>query len=378
MGDKNQIISPIAIDMGAKNTGVYYAKYSPNANIAEIEKHGEVLVYDKYTALLRDRTANRHVRRGYQRNKLAKRLLVLVLKEYFNFPAEDHTQAIGFLLNRRGYTFLEQTYKKEYLAELPNATWNKLSAEVKELLENDQNDLNNTLEELADNDPAEIKKLVEKIDQIEEKQQFQTKKKAYKADHVYYDYLEKIAKACDLVIQGEIVTDEQLKLQKNDTKKLTETQNWIIQRLNNPHITAEAGIYKTDLTKQISISNAQILKQQLPDIAKARGEITAQEKENNKSTWDFNSAKFEFNDKNTKGLEADEANKAKTHLHHLCFAIYTINQELISGNRHRSKYFKEIKKDLKNLANHPHKYLADFAQAIQQHKQLDLDKELYN
>jgi hypothetical protein len=32
---------------------------------------------------------------------------MIILKEYFGFPAEKHTQAIGFLMNRRGFSFLE-------------------------------------------------------------------------------------------------------------------------------------------------------------------------------------------------------------------------------------------------------------------------------
>ena len=84
MKEPLKIISPIAIDMGAKNTGVYYAKYELGASFTDIEKQGQVLVYDKYTALLKDRTANRHTRRGYQRKKLAKRLLVLVLENHFD------------------------------------------------------------------------------------------------------------------------------------------------------------------------------------------------------------------------------------------------------------------------------------------------------
>jgi hypothetical protein len=58
----SKIISPIAIDMGAKNTGVYYAKYERGTTFENIKKHGQVLVYGNYTPLLKDRTSNRHVR----------------------------------------------------------------------------------------------------------------------------------------------------------------------------------------------------------------------------------------------------------------------------------------------------------------------------
>jgi hypothetical protein len=53
-----------------------------------------------------------HPWRGYQRKKLAKRLLTIILKAHFDFPVEKHTQAIGFLMNRRGFSFLEEEYSK--------------------------------------------------------------------------------------------------------------------------------------------------------------------------------------------------------------------------------------------------------------------------
>ncbi|KAF3980956.1 MAG: hypothetical protein HFP78_08930, partial [Methylococcales symbiont of Hymedesmia sp. n. MRB-2018] len=127
----SKIISPIAIDMGAKNTGVYYAKYEQNATFEQIDKHGQVLVYGNYTPLLTGRTTNRHTRRGYTRKELAKRLLKVILNEHFNFPSEQHTQAIGFLMNRRGFSFLEEEYAKEHLNNLPDGAWNALSNEVK-------------------------------------------------------------------------------------------------------------------------------------------------------------------------------------------------------------------------------------------------------
>ena len=396
MTSKDGIICPIAIDMGAKNTGVYYAKYEPSDTLEEIEKCGEVLVYDaskkakdKYTALLKDRTAKRHARRNQQRNKLAKRLLILVLKDYFNFPAEDHSQALGFLINRRGYSFLEKTYNSEVLEDFPDSAWEALSEEVRKLLGGEKNKtkLGKTLATLADNKPKKITELVKKIDQIAANQIFKKKDKAIKDDYVYYGYLEKIKTACTLVAEDKIVTDDALKAQgknsKNDKKNLAETAKWVIDELNkslkNSHIiTAETGTYQTDLIEQINKlnkSNAEKLAQQLPNIDKAIDAIKERETENNKSIWHFNRTNFEFNPTNIKGLE-NEDNKtthAKKHLHHLCFAIYKINKEIVSGSRHRSKYFKEIQDDLKDLAEHPHNYLADLAKAITAHTQLNPD-----
>ena len=43
--------------------------------------------------------------------------------------------------------------------------------------------------------------------------------------------------------------------------------------------------------------------------------------------WSFDSSKFE-----TDGENEEEIFNNKTHLHHLCFAIYKINEELVSGH----------------------------------------------
>jgi hypothetical protein len=40
-------------------------------------------------------------------------LLTIILKAHFDFPVEKHAQAIGFLMNRRGFSFLEEEYSKD-------------------------------------------------------------------------------------------------------------------------------------------------------------------------------------------------------------------------------------------------------------------------
>ena len=191
MKEQTKIISPIAIDMGAKNTGVYYAKYERDSSFEEIEKQGQVLVYDKYTPLLKERTANRHVRRGYQRSKLAKRLLVLILENYFEFPAKQHTQAIGFLLNRRGFTFLDEAYSKEHLANFPDEAWNELSDKVKNLLGDEKENIADELMRLATDSPKKITTIFDSIQKIEGYKDFHRKDKKISKEFVYFDYVEK-------------------------------------------------------------------------------------------------------------------------------------------------------------------------------------------
>ena len=366
----NKIISPIAIDMGAKNTGVYYAKYTAGSKFEEIDKQGEVLVYDKYTALLKDRTANRHARRGYQRRKLAKRLLVLVLENYFGFPAKDHHQAIGFLMNRRGFTILDKDYDENYLQRLPDDAWKELSDDVKEILKKENIDISQKLDDLAEADQAEIKKLCTAIKNIPSKINFENNKSEINTSLVFFDYVEKIKKACDIVADGKQVTDDDIK-KKKDNKELSKTQKWVIERLNNPMLTADDGS-QTNLIEQINnCTNVQKLIDALPDFEEKRKQWKAKKKENNESIWDFNLAKFEFNDKNSEGLKQGDA---KTSLHHFCYAVYKIDNEMTSGARHRSKYFEEIKEDLDNMAIHPHQYLAKFSRAVANSQQLDMDK----
>jgi hypothetical protein len=66
-----------------------------NSTFEEMNKQGQVLVYGNYTPLLADRTTKHQVRRGYQRKKLAKRLLSVILIEYFDFSADKHTITIN-------------------------------------------------------------------------------------------------------------------------------------------------------------------------------------------------------------------------------------------------------------------------------------------
>ena len=95
--------SPIAIDLGAMHTGVFMAQYEPYVQLKDIEDFSlRTLTLDKYQVLMVDRTARRHQRRGYDRKQLAKRLLKLILENYFCFNMEEHQQAISFLINRRG------------------------------------------------------------------------------------------------------------------------------------------------------------------------------------------------------------------------------------------------------------------------------------
>ncbi len=132
---ENLIISPIAIDLGSKTTGVYFADYVAGESPDKIQKKGVIYRLEKnsYTYLMEGRTASRHQRRGYQRRKLAKRLFRLIWIEEFGLNWDrDISQSIGFLFNRRGFSYLAEEYNPERLMKFPKEAFDYLPNEVKD------------------------------------------------------------------------------------------------------------------------------------------------------------------------------------------------------------------------------------------------------
>ena len=158
MYDK-KIISPISIDLGAKNTGVYFAHYLAHTSIENIKEASMGKVYqlekDKYTLLMEQRTSKRHQRRGFDRRQMAKRLFKLIWEKYFNLPWDINTQqCTSFLLNRRGFSFLTEEYDAAVLSRFPKNAFNQFPNEIKNKFENDDEndvcDLNSSLEKWSD------------------------------------------------------------------------------------------------------------------------------------------------------------------------------------------------------------------------------------
>ncbi|HNA80022.1 MAG TPA: hypothetical protein PKY99_11240, partial [Turneriella sp.] len=80
-----ELISPIAIDLGAKNTGVLIAQGGVTASPDTYERLGCTFVFPEVGLELsqKNRLAKRHQRRGFKRRRLSKRLLQLVLKQIY-------------------------------------------------------------------------------------------------------------------------------------------------------------------------------------------------------------------------------------------------------------------------------------------------------
>ena len=119
-------ISPIAIDMGAKNTGVYLNHFEPGEDPTENgNSAGKTVVLDGQNITLSqaDRTAKRHQIRTGKRRKLAKRLLLVILEQGYNLQLDSTQRKLLMgLLNRRGYTYLaeglnEELVKQPFVAE---------------------------------------------------------------------------------------------------------------------------------------------------------------------------------------------------------------------------------------------------------------------
>ncbi len=123
--DMSKIISPIAIDMGAKNTGVYLNHFEQGEDpTTSGNTQGKTIVIDStnITWSQADRTKKRHQIRTNKRRKLSKRLLKLTLSEYDIKPDLKQQEYLNGLLNRRGYTYLvegldEDLIKQSFVAE---------------------------------------------------------------------------------------------------------------------------------------------------------------------------------------------------------------------------------------------------------------------
>ncbi len=360
-----KLVSPIAIDLGAKNTGVYYAHYQAGTKLSAIKKEGEVLEWGKYTSLLKDRTANRHIRRNYQRRKLAKRLLYLILENYFQFPVKNHIQALGFFMNRRGFNRLEANYSEKLLNELPDGIWKLLPLKFKEKL--DKGHLAESLENLANQ--KELKAIEDLKKSVEDKTKLIKKKTSY------WKTLNQIDDAiCNKLNGKEIIG--------NKKDKSFKISKWIIERAVQEGIKIEALIDEIQEPKKQEVDMLEFLKKNddskfLKDIQRSLPnniEIKEQKKKLNNNEWNFDPWSFDLG-KNEDCLgDPEYKDHVKLHLQHLCFAIYKIYDELSSGGRHRNSFFKEIKKDLENLGKSQITYLKDFGDAISNSPSLDIDK----
>jgi Zn-finger nucleic acid-binding protein len=140
----------IAIDMGAKNNGVFIVK-SDGDKI--VDKRAENIIVDNINFSKKSRRENRHKDRNYKRRKLAKRLLKELID--FNSFNEREQESILGLLNSRGYTFLSTSSEFESLDDKTVEFNNKYLIDISKYQTKDQ------FEDFFTNDFEDEKNLLE-------------------------------------------------------------------------------------------------------------------------------------------------------------------------------------------------------------------------
>lgn len=117
----------IAIDMGAKNNGVFIVKSKGDKIVA---KKAVNIIVDKNSINFskKSRRENRHKDRNYKRRKLAKRLLKELI-DFSSFNEKQQEEVLG-LLNNRGYTFISTETEFESLSDETKDFNNKYLKEI--------------------------------------------------------------------------------------------------------------------------------------------------------------------------------------------------------------------------------------------------------
>ena len=358
MKQQKQIIHPIAIDLGSKNTGVYVAHYPAGTTLlagkpGQLAQRGKVysLAKDAYTLLMVERTQIRHQRRGIDRRKMVKRLFKLIWHKHFELPWDkDVQQSISFLLNRRGFTFLTEEYNPEHLHEFPQEAYELLPSEIKKTIEGYKDKAAPTYQlDLALTDWQSDATANEKITGL--LNELMEKPKEIKKELAYVGRVTNLQEYCKIRSKEEKIPQEKkqeyYKIRSKEEKAdLSRLAKWIFERMVSEGVKG-LGVFPSDkksydLLKYLNekpLETTQKIADSLPDLSEL-------EKEKKASIWNFKDkfslekANFDFSAKDDQEKEKKEW--LKTHLEHFAFALKKIANELTSGGRYRSKYFQEI------------------------------------
>ena len=327
MSKHTDIISPVSIDLGAKNTGVYSAHYKAKSSLEEIDKEGKVyqLEKDSYTLLMAKRTAARHQRRCYDRRRMVKRLFKLIWEKHFGLSWDkDVQQTISFLLNRRGFSFLTEEYDAEVLRNFPSEAYSKLPQELRKDVEanGEGYDFAGALVDwVRDQDAGFIERKHKAIAE---------RSKAIKRELLFIGRSKTLKKYCEKRINGDEIKEKKLILGRLSRWILDEWKSEGVEELGAIDVEQNQVDMVAFLNKQSS-EQARIIWASIKDYSK-------KERELKNSDWNFYTEKFDLE----KAEFGQDEPDVKTHLNHLAFAIHKTLGELQSGGRHRSKYFQEI------------------------------------
>lgn len=93
-------ISPIVIDLGGKNTGFFSF-----TDTLDSSKSGTIIYDESFVLSQVGRRGKRHSKRNDDRNKLVKRLFLLILQKHYGLSLDILPDEIRGLFNKRGYTY---------------------------------------------------------------------------------------------------------------------------------------------------------------------------------------------------------------------------------------------------------------------------------
>jgi Glu-tRNA(Gln) amidotransferase subunit E-like FAD-binding protein len=92
--------SPISIDLGGKYTGFFSF-----TDTFENSQSGTVIYDESFVLSQVGRRSKRHTKRNNLRNKLVKRLFLLILQKHYGLSIDVLPDEIRGLFNKRGYTY---------------------------------------------------------------------------------------------------------------------------------------------------------------------------------------------------------------------------------------------------------------------------------
>ena len=352
--EQKEIISPIAIDLGAKNTGVYFAHYEAGSSPDTLCKEGKVyqLEENKFTLLMANRTATRHQRRGYDRRRMAKRLFKLIWCKHFGLQWDkDVQQTVSFLLNRRGFSFLKEEYNPEALSQFPDDLLGYLPNELRQVSEtgHESNDYRSILEEWAYNNDLDKLKDAKTAINLEPNK--------IRKELVRISITETLHEYCFSQKEGG-------KFPGKKKDKLSRLSAWILESWLKDGVQGlPHGPFgnTVDIVGYLDKQDSTVIEDILGSLQDPKS-LKQQKTDLKKSMWFFNSGKINMENV-AFGGNTDSDGFARAHLHHLAFAIGKVYDELDSGGRHRSKYFGEIESVLEKK-DHRSGYLKRFCEQL--------------
>lgn len=391
---------PIAIDLGAKNTGVFSAFYDKGTKLENLNnKSGKIyeLSKDSYTLLMNSRTTKRHQRRGLDRKQLVKRLFRLIWTEKLNLEWDKNIQqAISFLLNRRGFSFLEEKHNSELLAKTPFEIIMNLPkilqpSEEDEILEDNKiyYDLNYKLEELSQNS-EHLTKAINSITRNVLLAKLKVVCQKLLSDGRYLEGKNEANKLSQ-------ISSNKFDLMREYLLKIDNIEIEKYEYANKDGEIKQSAYFWNDQYNLLKFIEKKYDNNELENIKSRIDDLGLDE-----NLWSFNpngkfeieKKRFEVDEKTIEELESAQTDKQKekvqsnikkqefeilqNHIHHLAFALHNIKYELDSGSRHRSKYFEEVASVLLEQ-NHKETYLKNFCQNLHTGKYINLNvKKLVN